>query len=347
MKGVLKLLRDHKLIVIPQVLMLAGLVWALVDKNALLLVSKPDNVPIVGMLFLMAFFFCLAWEQAIINDRRTKAGLKPKAVCGPEDDPKKNPELAAEAAAAEGEKARRLTGGETSTATGKDTEDKVLVWPDLVGREFVAAIIVFFVLMAWSLLLDAPLEEPSEPSLTPNPSKAPWYFLGLQEILVYFDPWIAGVLLPSLIIIGLMAIPYVDYNTKSTGYYSLRERKLAFSMFTFGFVMWIVTIIIGTFLRGPGYSIYWPWESWKTIKPAEPALSIWPAWQGILFLLAYFGIGTAVPAMIFKNFYKQLGMVRYLVTMFLLLMMFSIPVKIILRLALGVKYIWQTPWFAI
>jgi cytochrome b/b6/petD-like protein len=340
-----KLLREHLLIVIPQVVLGAILVWSLINPNARLLVTKPDNVPIVGMLFLVAFYFAYGWEQAFINDRRVKAGLKPLPVPGPDDDPRRHPELLQTTEAAEGRKL--VKGGDTSTAGGKDTEDKVLVWPDLAGREFVSAIICFFILMAWSLLLNAPLEEASEPSLTPNPSKAPWYFLGLQEILVYFDPWIAGVLIPSLIIIGLMAIPYVDFNTKSTGYYSIKERKLAFSIFTFGFLMWLTTILIGTFLRGPGYTIYWPWESWKSVKPAETALSIWPAWRGIVFLLAYFGIGFAAPALLAKKFYNQLGPVRYLVTMFFILTMFSVPVKIILRQLFSVKYVLQTPWFAI
>ena len=93
----------------------------------------------------------------------------------------------------------------------------------------------------WSIVVDAPLEEPANPTKTPNPSKAPWYFLGLQEILVYFDPWFAGVVLPSLIIVGLMVIPYIDINPKGNGYYCFKDRKFAISTFLFGFlVMWIV-----------------------------------------------------------------------------------------------------------
>src|SRR3989304_3011012 len=84
-------------------------------------------------------------------------------------------------------------------------DDKVQVWPYLVRLEFLATIIVMAVLVVWSITVNAPLEEPANPASTPNPSKAPWYFLGLQEMLVYFDPWIAGVVLPTLIIIGLMA----------------------------------------------------------------------------------------------------------------------------------------------
>ena len=96
--------------------------------------------------------------------------------------------------------------------------DKVYCWPYLCRNEFLCAIIIMLVLGIWSITIDAPLEEPSDPTVTPNPSKAPWYFLALQEMLVYFDPWIAGVVLPGLIIAGLIAIPYIDINPKGKGY---------------------------------------------------------------------------------------------------------------------------------
>jgi hypothetical protein len=95
-----------------------------------------------------------------------------------------------------------------------------------------------------------------------NPSKAPWYFLGLQEMLVYFDPWIAGVVMPSVIMIGLMVFPYVDTNPLGNGYYTLRQRRFAVNMFGWGFLMWILLIFIGTFIRGPGWIWFWPGETW-------------------------------------------------------------------------------------
>src|SRR3972149_3086827 len=99
-------------------------------------------------------------------------------------------------------------------------EDKVHCWPYLVKSEFICSILMTALLMVWSIALDAPMEDPSNPAQTPNPSKAPWYFLGLQEMLVYFDPWMAGVVLPTFIIIGLMVIPYVDINPKGNGYFT-------------------------------------------------------------------------------------------------------------------------------
>ncbi len=117
--------------------------------------------------------------------------------------------------------------------------------------------------MVWSITLNAPLEEPSNPNLTMNPAKAPWYFLGLQEMLVYFDPWIAGVVMPTLIIVGLMVIPYIDTNPLGNGYYTWKQRKFAIWTFLFGFiVLWVAMIVIGTFIRGPGWMWFWPGQTW-------------------------------------------------------------------------------------
>ena len=93
-------------------------------------------------------------------------------------------------------------------------DDKIHTWPHLVRMEFLVALFVIAALTLWAMMVDAPLEEPANPTRTPNPSKAPWYFLCLQEMLVYFDPWHAGVVLPTLIIVGLMIIPYIDINPK-------------------------------------------------------------------------------------------------------------------------------------
>src|SRR5271165_253568 len=123
--------------------------------------------------------------------------------------------------------------------------------------------------MIWSITLNAPLEEPANPNLTMNPAKAPWYFLGLQEMLVYFDPWIAGVVMPTLIIVGLMVIPYIDVNPLGAGYYTLKQRKFAIGTFCFGFmVLWLAMVVIGTFIRGPGWVWFMPGKTWDpTYQP--------------------------------------------------------------------------------
>ncbi len=143
--------------------------------------------------------------------------------------------------------------------TGEVEDEKVLTWPDLVYTELICMSVFSAVLLVVCWLARSPLEEIANPNHTPNPSKAPWYFVGLQEMLVYFDPWIAGVVLPTTIIVGLMAIPYVDRNpTRGSGYYNWSERKFAWLFFVGGFATWWILIIIGNGLRGPGWAWYWP-----------------------------------------------------------------------------------------
>src|SRR5580700_10475560 len=169
--------------------------------------------------------------------------------------------------------------------------DKVHTWPYLVRLEMLVGTIVMAFMTVWSIVVDAPLEEPANPTKTPNPSKAPWYFLGLQEILVYFDPWFAGVVLPAFIIVGLMVIPYIDVNPKGNGYYCFKDRAFAITTFLFGFlVMWIVLIIMGTFIRGPGWYLFLPGQYWDVHKTVAITNRDLPA---------IFGITGFYPAMAF------------------------------------------------
>lgn len=161
-----------------------------------------------------------------------------------------------------------------SAAPYDPAEEKYETWPHLVKREYIAAAACVLFIMVWSILMNAPLEAIANPNVTTNPSKAPWYFVGLQELLVYFDPWIAGVLLPGVIIVGLMAIPYIDPSPKGVGYYAWKERAFANTMFMLGIAMWFILIFIGYFCRGPNYFWYWPWESWLLVKAAPP-----PTWS--------------------------------------------------------------------
>src|SRR3990172_12083832 len=244
------------------------------------------------------------------------------------------------------------------------SENELPTWPYLVRKEFLAAIICTIILIVWSILLDAPLEELSDPTLTPNPAKAPWYFLGLQEMLVYFDPWIAGVVFPTLIIIGLMAIPYIDFNQKGNGYYTLKERKFAMLTFCFGFhVLWILLIIVGVFMRGPGWLWFWPWEEWDSHRiVAETnydltqfigidSKSLLGSVIGGGIVSIYFFLGMTVPYLLMKMMNSQilykLGTIRYSIVVFLFLSMLGLPIKMVLKLVLHLKYIWVTPWFNI
>ena len=141
-------------------------------------------------------------------------------------------------------------------------------------REFVAALTAIIFLWILAILVNAPLEEKANPAVTPNPAKAPWYFVGLQELLAYFDPWIAGVVIPTFVLFGLAAIPYLDINREASGEYGFRKRKLAVSIFTSAFLFWFALIFIGLFMRGPSWAWYWPWEDWtvpkETVRHVEP-----------------------------------------------------------------------------
>ncbi|MDE2489581.1 MAG: cytochrome bc complex cytochrome b subunit [Elusimicrobia bacterium] len=161
-----------------------------------------------------------------------------------------------------------------SAAPYQANEAKVDVWPNLVKREYIAAVALVIFIMFWAITKSAPLETIADPNVTMNPEKAPWYFAGLQEMLVYFDPWLAGVLVPNLIIVGLMAVPFIDTNPKGVGYYAWKERPFAITMFLLGVVMWFSLMAMGVFFRGPNYAWYWPWESWWTFKAAPP-----PTWN--------------------------------------------------------------------
>jgi len=232
-----------------------------------------------------------------------------------------------------------------SMPTGRPGD--VAVFPYLVFIEFLSALVISIVLLVWSLAIDAPLRPEADPGLTENPAKAPWYFVGLQELLVYFDPWIAGVMVPTLIIVGLMIIPYLDTSRSAVGRYTLHERRLVMWHFVAGFALWWVLIAIGQFLRGPNWQVYWPWESWATQKSGEPALWSFPLWLGIPALLAYFGLGMTLPKLRWPWLYEKLGVSRYVITMTLVLLFYGIPIKILLRLVLGVKYVLVTPWLNI
>jgi hypothetical protein len=134
-------------------------------------------------------------------------------------------------------------------------QDKVSVWPHLLAIEFVALMAVTAGLIVFSVFVDAPLLEFANFNEQPNPSKAPWYFLGLQELLSYFDPQVAGVIIPTFGMIGLAIIPYIDKNP------SVRpsDRKLAIMIFSFFLFASAVLTTYGSFFRGPGFNFSFPW----------------------------------------------------------------------------------------
>src|ERR1700676_2326870 len=319
------------------------------------IISAPDNVPIVAMIPLLAFYIYLAWRQAKANDSLI--------------------------AQLEGDPALAKTHHRKAWPFKPGWQKEVHVWPFLLRVEFLAAIIVTIILMIWSITLNAPLEEPSNPNVTMNPAKAPWYFLGLQEMLVYFDPWMAGVVMPTLIIVGLMAVPYIDANPLGNGYYTYKQRKFAIWTFCLGFLgLWVAMIVIGTFIRGPGWMWFWPTATWdaervefavnrnvdqifgiigpwpRHLLPASSAdyapilaRTIFGIFPIILyFLLAGYAAYRAMNATEFaRKIFRRMTLLQIITTDVFLVLMLALPVKILLRLVFRVKYIWVTPWFSI
>lgn len=134
-------------------------------------------------------------------------------------------------------------------------QDKVHVWPHLLSVEFVAALACLAFVFVFSVFVNAPLLELADYNKTPNPSKAPWYFLGLQELLALFHPMVAGVLIPGIGLAGLALAPYIDRNPSQKP----EDRKFAVSLFTVFLMSCAVLTIIGSFFRGPGQLFIYPW----------------------------------------------------------------------------------------
>ncbi len=134
--------------------------------------------------------------------------------------------------------------------------DKVHVWPHLLIAEFLAALAITLFTTIFSIVVNAPLLELADFNRTPNPSKAPWYFLGLQELLTMFHPMVAGVTIPGMGIFLLIMAPFIDKNPSNKP----EHRKFAISLMTVHLMFWAVLVMIGSFFRGPGFNFVFPWE---------------------------------------------------------------------------------------
>jgi hypothetical protein len=310
---------------------------SMAKKSYRAVVTKPDNVPITIMVLSVMVCIWVGFRRAALNDARVAAG---------------------------------------QPLLEEDKDDKVLVWPDLVYTELICLIAATAALTVWAIIAKAPLEQPASPAYAPNPAKAPWYFLGLQEMLVYFDPWMAGVVYPGLIIVGLMAIPFIDTNPKGNGYYTVSERPFAIATFLFGFlILWVVLIFFGTFLRGPNWSFFGLYEAWDPHKQEAlnnrdisnvlwnqilnrsrptadnnpvPFLPFWLVreWLGIVLVLAYFMVLPALlKGTVFKRMYENMGGIRYSIMVILLLFMALMPIKMVLRWVCNMKYFIYLPEF--
>jgi hypothetical protein len=310
---------------------------SLADAEFARVVLKPDNVPIVAMVYLLGFFLWLGAAQAVKNDERMARGEGP---------------------------------------VERQFAEPVLVWPDLVYIELISMVLLSAVLIVWSMVLRAPLEQPANPAVTPNPSKAPWYFLGLQEMLVFFDPAMAGVVIPGLIIFGLAAIPYLDRRPEGSGYYTIVRRRPGYLIFLFGLLqLWVLLILVGTFFRGPNWNFFGPYEprdphrvlALNNVKlseyfwvlglgralPQVPdgagvlvrlGVILWREVAGIVLLGLYFAV---LPAWLgrtaLRALRRNLGRTRYWITILLLLLMLALPLKMLLRWTVSLSYVVSMP----
>ncbi len=302
--------------------------WFCLDANFRAIILWPDNIPINIIIILIAWLTWYSLYRAAQNDSRHDQGLGPIEGL-------------------------------------PENREKVWVWPNLVYTELMCIIGCTVFLVVWAIIFKAPLEEPANPTWAPNPAKAPWYFLGLQEMLVYFDPWMAGVVLPGIIVVGLIAIPYIDTNPKGNGYFTIKERPIAMWGFLYGWlVLWIYLIVVGTFLRGPNWTFYGPFEYWdfhKVVAEYNVNLSefFWIKWlnrpmPANMYVREFFGIIltllyiVVLPPAIAKSKFGQkviekAGVIRYYILIFLVLGMASLPIKMVLRWLFSLKYIIALP----
>lgn len=137
-------------------------------------------------------------------------------------------------------------------------DDTLQSWPNLMVRELLLFLAVSVAILAVSLLFNAPLEEAANPLHSTNPAKAPWYFVGIQE-LVSYSAFLGGIIAPALIVLSLLLLPYIDRNPKGVGVWFSPDRKIATLLFTLFVIAMIVLILIGQFVRGPNWGLYWPW----------------------------------------------------------------------------------------
>ena len=185
-----------------------------------------------------------------------KPAAKPAGKAAPKAPAKK---AAGNGAAAVPDRVQRLLAvvkPEAIQKVERQPMDRVNVWPHLMAAEFVALLVVMALLTFFSVAVDAPLRELANFNQTPNPSKAPWYFLGLQELLRYLHPQVAGVTSPTVIIIALIVAPFIDRNPSTRP----DDRKLAIVLFSFFMLSFAVLTIIGMFFRGPGFNFVMPWD---------------------------------------------------------------------------------------
>lgn len=230
---------------------------------------------------------------------------------------------------------------------GKGGEGDVTTWPHLLRVELLAAMVVMLGLCWWALILGLPLDRMADPRLTPGLAKAPWFFVGIQEMLQYFDTWLAGAVLPVLMVTGLCLLPYLERGAGKT------VPRLVLGLLA---LFWFVPMILGQLLRGEHWALQPAWQPALVEGPS-------PATAGTLGqALGLAGTAAQVPGAVTcllplallplawwrlrrRPWAARMGHARFALAGALLLVLAGVALKVLLHVALDVRYLWVTPWF--
>jgi hypothetical protein len=258
---------------------------------------------------------------------------------------------------------RREARPDTEEQQAAELGQLVSTWPSLLRLELLAAMVTMLVVTWWAIGLQVPLGPQADPSITPTVAKAPWFFIGIQEMLQYFDAWLAGVILPLLSVVGLCALPYLDVSDAGSGRYTWRNRPLALAVIVGLLLIWLVPALVGQLWRGENWELAAAWRSIPPtqLKPAPleasrlslaGALGLHGALEHVVGCVACLGPFAAL-ALLGPRLARgrprleEMGRGRVFFAGALVLVMLGVLVKVALHVTLGLHYLWVTPWFRI
>jgi hypothetical protein len=240
------------------------------------------------------------------------------------------------------------------------SQGTVTTWPHLLRLEVVAGLAVLLAVTWWAILAELPLGPPADGDVTPTLAKAPWFFVGVQETLQYFDAWLAGAVLPLIMIVGLCALPYLDPDAEGGGHYSLGERPVALAV-TLGLVLiWLLPMVVGALFRGEQWALQPVWQPPPLEPPLPPvqlpSLADRLGLEGAAAHLAGGGLCLGPYLVLLalwpllrrrRSWAARMGAARFLIAGFFLLTAVGVAAKVVLLAVADVRYLWVTPWFRI
>ena len=255
------------------------------------------------------------------------------------------------------ERPPRSPPGLLPTAAKRPPRALVHTWPNLVRKEVLAAMAVALCLLALGALIDAPLDAPADPNAAPLELKAPWYFVGLQELLVYLEPWIVGGLLPALGLLALLALPFLDHAPANEGF-GIRRRPLAHAAFAAALFSWAALTIVGAIFRGPEWTFLWPWQGWdpRIAVPMAPRslgdalglsgnLATATAVAAVCFWLGMFALGGLWLSR--RQLSRAASPRRAWLLAFLLAVFGGLAMKVLLQMVFGIRYVFRIRGFGV